>query len=317
MTVRDKADRLIREKRIHYQMTTDDGSLIYWVDGDSGRTRTVTLDADGSWTCDCPFMGGLCAHATAVLDLHLPPDPDAGRGTILSPDVPIEHIPTARADLGPDPIERPSSPDIDDDGPDDTFEIEVVGDDGPRNLDDPERRRALDAQTVDLATQPITWAVLENIARTEFVPASLRGKPMACLAAIFTGRELGIGPMTSLRQIAVIDGSPTLSAELMVKLYRQSGHRLDVEQMDDTAVRLTGTRGDTGESMTVSFTIEDAHRAGLVTISPDGVVSARSQRGRPLPWETYTPDLLWARAVTRLIRRLAPDLRGDETTAHD
>lgn len=296
---RDKASRLIREKRVHYQMTLGDGSMIYWVDGDSGRTRTVTLTRDGETICDCPTMHADCSHALAVLDLYQPPGPDAGRGTVLSPDEPIEHIRLPDSDPTPDP--EPADAEIIDDDDDET---EPHGDAGPVPVVDPEQRRDL----IDLATAPVTWKTLETISRTEFVPAALRGKPAACLAAILTGRELGLGPMESLRQIAVIDGNPTLSAELMLKLYRQAGHRLEIRQADDRAVVLIGTRGDTGETLEISFTIEDAHRAGLVTITDDGEIQARSRQNRALPWETYTPDLLWARAVTRLVRRLAPDL---------
>jgi hypothetical protein len=192
------------------------------------------------------------------------------------------------------------------DDADDDVEVEVVGDAGPVPVVPDVERRDL----IDISTAPVTWRTLETISRTEFVPAALRNKPAACLAAILTGRELGLGPMESLRQIAIIDGSPTLSAELQLKLYRQAGHKLDVRRADGTAVELVGTRGDTGEQLEVVYTLADAEKAGLIQITPDGEVRARSQKGRPMPWETFTPDLLWARAVTRLVRRLAPDLRG-------
>jgi hypothetical protein len=48
-------------------------------------------------------------------------------------------------------------------------------------------------------------------------------------------------------------------------------------------------------------------KPGLVELDAAGTPVARSKRGRPMPWETFTGDLLWARAATRLIRRLAPD----------
>ena len=77
---------------------------------------------------------------------------------------------------------------------------------------------------------------------------------------------------------------------------------------------MVGTRGDSGEKLTVSYTLDDAAQAGLVTITEEGP-RARSQRGQPMPWEKYTADLLWARAATRLVRRLAPDAL-DHATAH-
>ena len=47
-----------------------------------------------------------------------------------------------------------------------------------------------------------------QIAQTEFVPASLRGKPAAVMAAMLTGHEVGIGPMMALKQIHVVEGRP-------------------------------------------------------------------------------------------------------------
>src|SRR5687767_10442124 len=40
-----------------------------------------------------------------------------------------------------------------------------------------------------------SMAMARTIAGTQFVPESYRGNPEAVVAAIFTGRELGIGPM--------------------------------------------------------------------------------------------------------------------------
>ena len=47
-----------------------------------------------------------------------------------------------------------------------------------------------------------TMAVAREIAGTQFVPESYRGKPDAVVAAILTGREMGIGPMQALRRAA-------------------------------------------------------------------------------------------------------------------
>ena len=52
------------------------------------------------------------------------------------------------------------------------------------------------------------------IAETEFVPEEYRDSPPAVAAAILVGRELGIGPMMSLRHVQIVKGVPTLSAEI-------------------------------------------------------------------------------------------------------
>jgi len=121
--------------------------------------------------------------------------------------------------------------------------------------------------------------------------------------------------MESLRSIDVIEGGAEPNAELKARLFREAGHSIKVEAHDDEICTITGIRGDTGETQTVSYSVQDALRAGLIDKIEDGKVRARSSKGYALPWEHHTRDMLWARAVTRLVRRLAPDAlaarRGD------
>jgi hypothetical protein len=167
---------------------------------------------------------------------------------------------------------------------------------------------------IDLADAPLTWQALVRISDTEFVPSGLRGKPDAVLAAVFTGREIGLDPIASLRLIDVIDGRPSLSAELTVALVRAAGHRVSLVEETPVACTVEGVRGgQVDDRMTVTYSLEDAQRAGLVTRDDHGVPRARSRNGKALPWETYTADLLWARAVSRLARRLFPDVLAAPT----
>lgn len=152
-----------------------------------------------------------------------------------------------------------------------------------------------------------TWRLAQRIAKTEFVPGSLRDRPDAVLACVLFGRELGIGPMQSLSQINVIDGKPTMSPELMRGLVRGAGHRLTIDEWDDTTCSVTGTRADTGESLSLAWNLERARDAGLCTIV-DGRARARSLRDKPLPWESYTRAMLHARATSELCRALFADV---------
>lgn len=163
---------------------------------------------------------------------------------------------------------------------------------------------------MDLANAPVTWRTLEAIADTDMVNQSFRGKPYAMYAAILYGRELGIGPMQSLNQITVIDGSAVPSAQLQLARYFAAGHTLEVLRNDNQAVALKGTRAGGGTTIEVVYQLEDAVAAGLVEVDGDGKPRKRSRQGKVMPWEAYTTDLLWARAVTRLVRHLAPDVLG-------
>lgn len=155
------------------------------------------------------------------------------------------------------------------------------------------------------------WDVAGKLADTDFVPERFRGKREQCFAAILQGRALGLDVMTSLREVWMSpQGSPELSAEVQAGLVRKRGHRIEGTS-DGTKAKLTGTRKDTGEEMTITFTLDDAVAQGLVELK-DGKPYARSKSGKPLPWERHTEAMLWHRATTTLVRRLFPDvLIGD------
>lgn len=134
-------------------------------------------------------------------------------------------------------------------------------------------------------------AQIKFISGSSFVPPHYRGKLPEIMACIATGRELGLGDMEALRQIYVVDGKPTLSAELMVKLVRRAGHSITGQTAAEKAT-VRGKRADTGDEITVTWTAEDAKRAGL-----DGKAN----------WKNYPRQMLWARAVSELCRMLFPD----------
>jgi hypothetical protein len=140
-----------------------------------------------------------------------------------------------------------------------------------------------------------SMAVAREIAGTQFVPESYRGKPDAVLAAILTGREMGIGPMQALRQIHMIDGRPAFSADLMMAKMRAGGVTILESSVADGRAYIKAKRKDTGEEAEVEWTTADAEKAGLL-----------SKRN----WKTYPDDMLWARVVGRLARRLGSDLLG-------
>lgn len=173
----------------------------------------------------------------------------------------------------------------------------------------PQNESTVEAALMPLAEAPVTYQTLRAISKTEFVPASLRGKPEAVFACVLYGRELGLGPMEALSQVDVIDGRPSPSAELLARLIRAAGHSIEVLEASDTACRLRGTRTDNGETLEVAFTIEDAAK---VTTRERGQQILLSDTKR---WREWPGDMCWARAVGRLHRRLFPDVRRFTSSA--
>jgi hypothetical protein len=140
---------------------------------------------------------------------------------------------------------------------------------------------------IQVADQVVRLA--EVICRSPFVPDGLRGSAPATAAAILTGRELGIPPMTSLANIHVIHGKPGLSALVMRALVMREGHDWEEVEANNTRVVLRGKRKGSSVWTTASFTTADAAIAKL-------------QLGG------YPQDKLYARASARLARRAFSDI---------
>ncbi|WP_410662050.1 hypothetical protein [Amycolatopsis sp. lyj-84] len=130
-----------------------------------------------------------------------------------------------------------------------------------------------------------------QIADTPFVPDSYRGNPAAVTAAILTGREMGLGPLTSLQHIHIVKGKPGKSAEIMRGMVLAAGHHLRDVEVNDTRVILEGRRSNEEVWTRVTFTADQARRA---KIDLGG----------------YPEDKLYARATTRLCRRKFADVVG-------
>lgn len=139
---------------------------------------------------------------------------------------------------------------------------------------------------------PTLIRVSEMLAQSDLVPAAYRGKPANVLLASMAGQSFGWDPTMSMRSFTVIQGQPTMKPEIMMALVRRAGHSVTGET-SATGATVTGTRADTGDTMTVKFTEADARQAGLL--------------GKGA-WKTYPEAMFWARAVSKLCRMLFQDV---------
>ena len=145
------------------------------------------------------------------------------------------------------------------------------------------------------------------IAPTEFVPAEYRDNPPAVAAAILSGRELGIGPMTALRHVQMVKGTPTLSAEYKRARVLAAGHEFDVLELNTQRCKVSGRRkGSNKPPLEILFTMEDAKIAGLL---------APSRSGKPGAWQTRPRRMLFARAGSELCDFLFADVVNGLPTA--
>ncbi len=108
------------------------------------------------------------------------------------------------------------------------------------------------ASLVDLA---------ETFIKSGFMPKSVRTAPQA-VALILTGREMGLGPMASIRSIAIVDGKPVVAADLQLGLFKRAGGHATFEQLDERGAVLR-LKHPNGDEHTERFSLADAEKAGL------------------------------------------------------
>lgn len=137
------------------------------------------------------------------------------------------------------------------------------------------------------------WKLARLTTDTEMVPRPLRGRPDAALAVMVYGHELGLEPMTSLRGIFIIEGTPTCSAKMMRALIYRAGHELSFKEQTRDRCILWGRRADGHGEATVEWTMDDARTAGLV--------------GKDV-WKRYPRQMLKARATSEIARDIFPDV---------
>jgi hypothetical protein len=116
------------------------------------------------------------------------------------------------------------------------------------------------------------------------------------IVKIMAGREFGFGPFSSMTNIYIIQGRPSLGANLMasaVKRHPQYDYR--VRKMNDAACEIEyfQRNGDKWDSLGISsFTLDDARKAGTKNL------------------DKFPRNMLFARAMSNGVRWYCPDVFG-------
>lgn len=140
------------------------------------------------------------------------------------------------------------------------------------------------------------WGVMKQQAaeliKSNYLPAHIK-TPEQAMMIILKGRECGVPPIQSMSQIAVIQGKPTQSAELMLAmiLSKFPKTRISYPERSSKVCSLKVQRPGCDWS-TFTYTIEDAQAAGL--LGKDS-------------WKKYPRAMLHARCVSEMARSLFPD----------
>lgn len=135
--------------------------------------------------------------------------------------------------------------------------------------------------------------IAQSLAKTVFVSTTLRGKPDEITAAILAGFEIGLQPLSALRSIDVIQGTPALRAVALRGLVQAAGHDVWVEKQTGTEAVVCGKRRGSDHVQKSVWTIERAGRLGLATKDN---------------WRSQPEAMLVARATSEVCRMIASDV---------
>ena len=142
----------------------------------------------------------------------------------------------------------------------------------------------------------------EGLLKSGFLPAAIRTKEQAA-AIILTGQELDLPPMLSLREVNVIQGKPTLSAQLMLTLAytRIPGFKANVIESTDTRCLVEFIRPGQ-KAYQHEFTMQDAE--ALKLLEKDN-------------WKKQRKTMIRWRCISSGLRITAPDAIAGFYTAEE
>lgn len=147
------------------------------------------------------------------------------------------------------------------------------------------------------------WRMAQMVSITGFVPSNLRNKPEECMVAMSYGMEIGLGPIQSLQNIAVINGRPSIWGDAMVGLVLASGLLVDQSLeyggkpgTDAYTAIYSCTRKGFSQPSVSRYSVGDAKKAGLW--------------GKRGPWSDYPDRMLGIRARAFGLRNNFADVLG-------
>ncbi|MGJ8524283.1 hypothetical protein R84981_003008 [Carnimonas sp. R-84981] len=146
----------------------------------------------------------------------------------------------------------------------------------------------------------------EMLSGSQMVPKNYQGKPQDTLVAMMMGDELGLNPIQSLQNIAVINGKPSIYGDALLALVQNhpkfGGHEEEFDKATMTAKCTVWRKGD-AQKHTVIFSQDDAKAAKLW--------------GKSGPWTQYPQRMLMWRARGFALRDKFADALGGLITVEE
>lgn len=144
------------------------------------------------------------------------------------------------------------------------------------------------------------------LAHSNMVPKAYQAKEQDTLVAMMMGSELGLNPIQSLQNIAVINGKPAIYGDALLALVqihpKFGGQEESFDEASMTATCTVWRKGDPSKH-SVSFSQADAQKAGLW--------------GKSGPWTQYPKRMLMWRARGYALRDKFADALGGLITVEE
>jgi len=133
-------------------------------------------------------------------------------------------------------------------------------------------------------TMDEAFRMAEMLSGSQMVPKHYQGKPQDTLVAMMMGSELGLNPIQSLQNIAVINGKPSIYGDAMLALVQNhpafGGIQESFDEATQMATCVVWRKG--GPKHTSTFSQADAKTAALW--------------GKSGPWTQYPKRMMTFRA---------------------
>ena len=146
------------------------------------------------------------------------------------------------------------------------------------------------------------WSMAQTLAKSSLVPDDYKNKPENIYLAVTYGMEIGFGPATALMNIIVVRGRTSMYANSMAALVHASGKAVYFQCIESSATSATYETLRVGKGYKprrLTFTMEDAKRAGLDKPSKSGV---------PSMYQKYPARMLENRAKAALAKDVYQDV---------
>jgi hypothetical protein len=153
--------------------------------------------------------------------------------------------------------------------------------------------------TFDLSPQSLQEAfqLADRLSKSNLVPKDYVGKPENILVAIQWGMEIGLKPLQSMQNLAVINGRPAIYGDAMIALCLASPQCEYINETIENGVATCRAKRKGAPEQVRTFSREDAKRAGLL--------------GKQGPWTQYENRMLQMRARGFALRDVFADaLKG-------